>query len=135
MAFSRLARPFLLALIIPVLGACEDELANVVVPVACEASLEFDVTDTSAEVVYDVVIAGSAIVRSITYTLPTGDETVVNPALPFHVEAIFATDAAARIQVTGEVAGNGEIGFGYLVFPQDPANNSDDFFLCLANQG
>ena len=135
MAFSRLVWPLLLALGIPLLGACEDELANVVVPDACEASLVFDVTDASAEVFYDVFSTGSAIVRSITYTLPTGDETVVDPALPFHVETIFATGAASRIQVTGEVAGNGEIGFGYLVFTQDPANNSSDFFLCLANQG
>ncbi len=135
MAFSRLVWPLLLALVIPVLGACEDELANVVVPDACEASLVFDVTDTPAEVFYDVFSTGSAIVRSITYTLPTGDETVVDPVNPFHVETILATDAAARIQVTGEVAGNGEIRFEYLVVPQDPANNSNNFFLCLANQG
>jgi len=95
----------------------------------------FDVTDAPADVIYDVVSTGSAIVQSITYTLPTGDETVVDPTLPFHVETVFPADAAARIQVTGEVAGNGEVSFGYLVFPQDPANNSNDFFLCVANQG
>ena len=98
-------------------AGCADDLAGNTEAGVCDATLTFDIT-APVKVRYDVFASGPAVVNSVTYTLPSGDETVLNPTLPFVIEEVdFTVSTTGRIRVTGDVATGGEIAFGWLRLP------------------
>jgi hypothetical protein len=106
---------------------CADDLANNPPPGVCDRELTFDVTTVPVEVQYDVIATGASAVQSITYTLPSGEQEVINPALPFFLITTFTAPTSARIRVVGSVATGGEIVVSYLMLP--PASEGN-FSLC-----
>ena len=127
MTFRGMAGVCLAVLLGTVVG-CSDELANNPNPSSCDRTLSFDITDVPAEVLYNVSASGPAVVHSVTYTLPTGDVTVVNPALPFAEIPTFTVPGPAQIHVIGDVATNGEIAIGYQILPPF---SGDDLTVCV----
>ena len=127
MTFRGMAGVGLAVLLATVVG-CNDELANNPNVGLCDETLSFDITDVPAEVLYNVSASGPALVLTVTYTLPTGDTTVVLPALPFEeIPDFFTVPTSAQIHVTGEVATGGDIAIGYALLPP---HSGDGLALC-----
>lgn len=116
-------------LLLVAVAGCADDLANNPQLGACDEELTFNVVTVPVEVQYDVSATGPAVVRSVTYTTPTGEQQVMNPADPFpSVVVTFTAPTSGRIRVQGEAATGGEIGVAYTFLPPQTQN---DLALCV----
>lgn len=113
----------LAALVLLAAVACEDELNDPQVQM-CTATLPISL-NVPGTLTYLVAVDGTAIVRSATYTTPSGDVTVDSPPDPgngivLDESVVFEAAAEAELSVEGEIAGGGEIGLSFTFIPEDP---------------
>lgn len=128
----------LFALLLAAAG-CEDELNN---PQSfeCDEMLEIDIgiDDVPASLRYLVSAGGSAVVGSVTYTTPAGDETTTDldhqapNEIVFDETVQFDAPVEAVLRARGEVAAGGQIGIAYTIVFDDGSRFDSNPSVCGA---
>lgn len=107
-------------------ASCADELGNNPQIEDCSLSLPFTIDPGPATIRFLVSANGVSIVETVSFTTPTGVETLTNPPdeEPDDIHLVrdvqFDAPATGFLAVTGEVADPGGIAIAYSIFPADP---------------
>ena len=117
-------------------AACADELNNPQVE-SCDETLEIQVAEAPATINYLVAADGNAIVNSVTYTTPSGDQTVTSftgscgeADIVFCENVPFDEPVDAILRARGEVATGGQIGITYSITFEDATPITGPIAVC-----